>query len=236
MFDQLDRDARAVRAAGADSAAEPLDHLRCASFVDRLTAAAGSGHSPSRAPVQLQVVMSMSSLLGLDSEPAWLHGYGVITRSTVQQLVDAGDVTITRLFCDPYAGGVVATDPTRYTPSGGLRHAVVCRDRHCRMPVCTARIRQLDHIKARVDGGLTDRTNLHGLSELCHLAKHHPRWRVDGDADGVVTWRTPTGHTYRSHPPPAVAHGTGPPRSLDDDPTIPAWLSREQRLRRIDAA
>jgi hypothetical protein len=100
-FEQLDRDARAAKAAAAD---DPLDHLRCASFVHRLAdfgvesdGAGGAG----RAPVDLQVVMSLSGLLGLDSEPAWLHGYGVITRTTVQQLVAAGDVTLTRLFCDP---------------------------------------------------------------------------------------------------------------------------------------
>lgn len=180
--------------------------------------------------------MSLSSLLGLDSEPAWLNGYGVITRSTVQQLVAAGDVTLSRLFGDPLTGAVVASDPTRYTPSDGLRHAIVCRDRCCRMPVCAARVRHLDHIQARVDGGLTDPHNLQGLSELCHLTKHHPGWRVHGDGRGTVFWQTPTGHTYGSSPPPAVAYGTGPPPAPDDDLTVPAWLSHQQRLRRLLAA
>jgi hypothetical protein len=71
--------------------------------------------------------------------------------------------------------------------------------------------------------------------QLCHLAKHHPGWHVRGDARGVVSWQTPTGHTYRSQPPPEVAHGTGPPPEPDDDLTVPAWLSQEQRVRRLAA-
>ncbi len=57
----------------------------------------------------------------------------------------AGETTLTRLLCDRVTGAVMVADPTRYRPDAATRHAVVCRDRHCRFPVCTARVRDLDH-------------------------------------------------------------------------------------------
>ncbi len=121
-----------------------------------------------------------------------------------------------------------ADRPQAYQPSNRLRHAVGCRDRHCRMPVCTARVRHLDHIQARLDHGLTTTDNLHGLCERSHLAKHHPGWTLKGSADASVMWTTPTGHTYASTPPPVTGVGTGPPGDPDTIVDSPTWLSRRQ--------
>lgn len=182
------------------------------------------------APVTVQVVISLSSLLGLDSQPGHLQGYGTISPTHIRRLLAGGDTTITRLLCDPVTGGVVVTDPTKYRPTAGLRHAATCRDRHCRLPVCAARIRHLDHILARIEGGLTTEDNIQGLCERSHLAKHQPGWRVWGNAATCVTWQTPTGHTYRSLPPPATGYGTGPPPEYDNPLDLPDWLSHHQHL------
>lgn len=182
-------------------------------------------------PVHVQVVISLATLLGLDSKPAYLDGYGTITSTALRRIFEAGDVTLTRLLCDPISGGVMVADPTRYQPSDKLRHAAGCRDRHCRMPVCQARVRHLDHLQARVDAGLTTEENLQGLNERCHLTKHHPGWKVTGDASSVITWQTPTGHRYPSLPPPALGYGNGPPPEFDNPLELPDWLSRQQRLR-----
>ncbi|HYO32213.1 MAG TPA: hypothetical protein VES21_05140, partial [Nocardioidaceae bacterium] len=164
------------------------------------------------ARVQVQVVIALSSLVGLDSRGGDLPGYGTLPAGVVRDLAAADDVTLSRLLCDPDTGTVLQADPSAYVPSAAMRHAIGCRDRRCRMPVCGARIRHLDHIQARVDSGLTTTANLHGLCQRSHLAKHHPAWRVSGDADNTVTWTTPTGRIYTSTPPPATGHGTGPPR------------------------
>jgi hypothetical protein len=249
-FTRCDDAARKARGAGA---ADSLDQLRCDTFVDimlRFPEAAGRSSdaggpdageplerssAPAR-PVSVSVVISLSSLLGLDSRPGWLDGYGAITPGTAQRIVAGGDPTLRRLLCDPVTGATMVADPTRYTPSPALAHAVSCRDRRCRLPVCEARIRHLDHIQARADAGLTTRDNVHGLCVRSHLAKHHPGWRVTGDAEGVVTWQTPTGHRYRSLPPPATGYGSGPPGELDGPLDLPEWLSSQQRLRRELAA
>jgi hypothetical protein len=251
-FTRCDDAARAARRAGAP---QTLDQLRCDAFVDTMLrfpegtpaqASAGepcdgTGHdedaappglcAPPARPVSVSVVISLTTLLGLDSRGAWLDGYGTVTAGTAQRIIASGDVTIRRLLCDPVTGATMVADPTRYTPSPALAHAVSCRDRRCRLPVCNARIGHLDHIRARADAGLTTRDNLEGLCERSHLAKHHPGWHVSGDADTVVTWQTPTGHRYDSVPPPATGYGTGPPGELDNPLHLPTWLSFQQRLR-----
>ncbi|MGI8434872.1 MAG: DUF222 domain-containing protein [Nocardioidaceae bacterium] len=184
----------------------------------------------SRPTVSVQVVISLSTLLGLDSRSAHLEGYGAINARAVGRILASGEATLSRLLCDPLSGAVMVADPARYSPTAGLIHATTCRDRHCRMPVCDARVRDLDHIQAAADAGLTSESNLHGLCERSHLAKHHPGWHVEGDATGVVTWTTPTGRRYPSLPPPATGYGTGPPRAPDDEDDINAWWSSHQRL------
>lgn len=238
---RIDTDARRLRREGDP---RNLDQLRCDLFAQALASAtdgtatcpaaestaSGPGAAASRPAVSVQVVISLASLLGIDSRCGYLDGYGGINPSVIRDLLGSTDVTMTRLLCDPVGGSVMVADPTRYTPTAGLKHATGCRDRHCRLPVCTARVRHLDHIQARVDAGLTTEQNLQGLCERSHLAKHHPGWHVHGDATSVVTWTTPTGHRYTSKPPPATGYGTGPPRQLDDTIDLPGWLSQQQHL------
>ena len=237
-FESLDAAARARRG-GGDQAT--LDSLRCDELVQALTSTARGcddqqAGATQRPRVSVQVVISLSSLLGLDSRCGLLRGYGSVTPGVVRRIVSAGDTTLSRLLCDPVTGSVVVADPTKYRPDAATRHAVGCRDRHCRLPVCTARVRDLDHTQAYHDGGLTRPDNLQGLCERSHLAKSHPGWRVSGNAETVLTWTTPTGHRYPSHPPPATGYGTGPPADLDAPLHPPDWLSASQRLRTCLAA
>jgi hypothetical protein len=242
-FARCDEMARAAKHGGAT---ETLDQLRCDAFTgimlgdvsgtagegeeERAAGAAATGAQPPR-PVAVSVVIALTTLLGLDSKSACLDGYGAISAGAARSMIKAGDPTLTRLLCDPVTGATIVADPTRYTPTQALAHAISCRDRQCRMPACGARIRHLDHIQAKVDAGLTTSDNLHGLCERSHLAKHHPGWRVTGDARFAVTWQTPTGHRYTSTPPPATGYGTGPPCELDTPLEPPDWLSFQQRLR-----
>lgn len=75
------------------------------------------------------------------------------------------------------------------------------------MPVCQAPIRQADHIRRHTDRGRTATGNGHGLSVRCHHLRDLPGWHLTGTADHTI-WHTPTGHRYRSRPPPALGWGT----------------------------
>jgi hypothetical protein len=249
-YRHLDESARAQRHSGDP---RTLDQLRsdafAAALAGRLCACAASTDSddmPESAlgprarsggagagTTSVQVVISLASLLGLDSRSAQLDGYGSISAGAARAMIGSGDFTLTRLLCDPDTGEVVFADPMTYSPGARLAHAVRCRDRYCRMPVCSARVQHLDHIQSRADAGLTTSDNLEGLCLRSHLAKHHPGWGVRGDANHTLTWTTPTGREYESHVPPATGDGTGPPGELDGPLRVPGWFSREQRTAQV---
>ena len=65
------------------------------------------------------------------------------------------------------------------------------------------KIRHHDHIHAYTDGGLSTADNGQGLCIRSHTLKHLPGWKVTAN-DKATIWRTPTGHTYTSHPPPVL--------------------------------
>jgi hypothetical protein len=75
------------------------------------------------------------------------------------------------------------------------------------MPWCEAPIRHADHVRRHADGGPTGLANGAGLCEACNHVKEATDWRADVLPHGVIAFTTPTGHRYRSHPPPAPGHG-----------------------------
>lgn len=233
-WSRIDDLARTCRTAGDP---HTLDQLRADLLAKALSEAdldtqpdADARHRRARRPVSVQVTIALTSLLGLDSRSGRLDGYGAITPSATRDIIAAGDTTLTRLLVDPVTGAVIVADPTKYRPDTATKHAVTCRDWHCRLPVCTARVRDLDHKHAYADDGRTTPDNLQGLCKRSHSAKSHPGWSVTGDTDTATTWRTPTGHEYTSLPPPSTGYGTGPPHELNDLPIRLDWLTTRQRL------
>ena len=201
-WQSLDQHARSLRAAGDPRS---LDHLRCDSFVERL-----SGAAPGATPVEVQVVISAATLLGLDSVPARLSGYGALPAGIARGLARGPDTFFRRLVTDPIEGRLLARGDRRYRIPKVLREAVIARDQCCRSPGSTARIREVDHVDDHAHGGRTCGANLQGFGVRSHHAKHHPGFDVVGDANGEVTWVTPTGHRYSSSPPPVLGHGSKP--------------------------
>jgi hypothetical protein len=114
-------------------------------------------------------------------------------------------VFLRRLFTDPVTGIIVNCDPRRRRFDGVLAKLLVYRDQHCRDPYCDAPIRHLDHIQAHASGGPTTSTNGRGLCERGNYVRSMPGFtvRLVDRVRHIVETTTPTGHTYRSHPPPA---------------------------------
>ena len=108
-----------------------------------------------------------------------------------------------RLLVDPVDGTLkVRENRARHFDSATAGH-IHTRDRWCRQPGCDLKIRHKDHIHAYIDGGETTPGNGQGLCTRSHTLKHLPGWSVT--AQGSSTgWKTPTGHTYISHPPPVL--------------------------------
>jgi hypothetical protein len=177
----------------------------------RLTGAPGSGGS---IDVEVGLVMSERTLLRGGNDPgvltdhqgrAFAHVPAILARALVRQ---ADRAWLSRLYAAPNTGELVAMDSHRRTFTGRLRRLLVWRDQTCRMPWCEAPIRHADHVRAWANGGPTGLANAAGLCESCNYLKQAPGWATEVIAPQghVIRITTPTGHQYRSQPPPAPGH------------------------------
>ncbi len=149
----------------------------------------------------VQVTVPITMLMGLDEQPGELAGYGPIPAPLAQEIAAGG--TWRRLLTDPQSGVLLDHGRTTYTPPAGLADFVRARDVVCRFCTCgqPAARADLDHTVAYADGGPTSDRNLYAGCRHHHLGKTHaPGWHVEQHDDGRITWTTPTGHSYTSHP------------------------------------
>lgn len=200
----LRRDAETIKAARDGRG---LGQIMADLFVERLT-------GQSRAddvPVEIQLVLTPDSLLGLENTPAMLPGHGPLPAALAREMVlddGAADARIwlRRIFTDDVAR-VVSLDPRRRHFPRAVRRLLRTRDGVCRFPFCDAPIRHDDHIVAAVLGGPTTVENGQGLCARHNQTKSRAGWRswVD-DAVQVpdILTSTPTGHRYRSPVPPVL--------------------------------
>jgi hypothetical protein len=185
-----------------------------ASEVVEVTSAGSAGRTPCpsrRRPVtQIHVTVAMSTLLGLDDQPADLAGYGPVSAETARALAEGG--VWQRLVTDPLSGAVLDLGRTRYRPSAALAAHVRARDRTCVQPSCSAPAASCDldhtrefHAQRGRDPsdeplGTTSADNLEPLCHRDHLVKTEGGFRLRQRAPGEFVWVTPTGHVYEVQP------------------------------------
>jgi hypothetical protein len=179
------------------------DQIMADTLVERVTGQSAAGDPP----VEVQLVMSVSSLLGGDDEPAELLGGGPIPAPAARAMVRDTEalVWVRRLFTRADDGALVAMESCRRLFPDGLRKLLVLRDQVCRTPWCGAPIRHGDHVVPSADGGSTTEANGQGLCAACNYAKQAPGWHAEPGPEGAgssVETTTPTGHAYLSRPPP----------------------------------
>ncbi len=220
-------DARAVRGAANDD--RTADQRRADALVrlgvDALDAdtlvGASCGKLPSRHGLRpaVSVTVAMSTLLGLDEQPAELDGHGPIPAALARRLAADPTGTWRRLVTDEL-GRLIDYGRASYRPPAALAEHVIARDRTCRFPNYKrqARTCELDHRIAWQSGGRTSETNLHALCPRHHHLKHETGWTCRASPDGSITWTSPTGHRYREPPDPyAVDTTTGRPNEAATD-------------------
>jgi hypothetical protein len=89
----------------------------------------------------------------------------------------------------------------RYIPSRKLKHLIRARTARCCAPGCGAQAitGEIDHTVPYPAGETCE----HNLSPPCsrhHHAKHAPGWKLEQTEPGVMTWTTPSGRRYTTHP------------------------------------
>ncbi|WP_332642707.1 HNH endonuclease signature motif containing protein, partial [Aeromicrobium sp.] len=169
-------------------------------LVERVT---GVAHADA-IDVEIQLVMDAPTMLGQDGEPVDLVGYGPISPDVSDDLIaHAPTVSIRRLLTDPVDGTLLVREPRRRRFDSPTRRYIRTRDQICRMPGCDAKIRDDDHIHDHSLGGVSTAGNGQGVCKWSHSMKSLPGWRVTSVGRATI-WQTPTGHTYRSDPPPLL--------------------------------
>jgi hypothetical protein len=177
-------------------------------LVERVT----GRHAAVPTPIAVNLVLSDETLLGGDSAPADICGYGPIPAAVARAMV-CGAVadrrsraTLRRLYAHPRSGAMVAMESGVRLFPRGLASFIEMRDGRCRTPYCDAPIRHRDHAQPWAEGGPTTAANGLGLCEQCNYTKETDGWRVvtgiDGNRTHTAEFATPTGHTYRSAAPP----------------------------------
>jgi hypothetical protein len=185
-----------LRSAGDE---RTLDQIMCSTLVERVT---GAAHA-SDTTVEVGIVIDLPTLLGTADNPVELVGHGPIAPAVADEIIGNAHRTFyRRLITDPITGTLIARDERRRLFNRGQAGYIRARDGHrCRQPGCDCRIRDIDHITAHSEGGPTRENNGQGLCRRSHIFKHLPGWKVTTRPDGTITWRTPSGHTYRSKTP-----------------------------------
>jgi hypothetical protein len=169
-------------------------------LVERVT---GLQH-PDDVDVEINLVLDAETLVANGTNPVDLEGYGPISPDVADEIIArAPRASVRRLLVDPVDGTLIVREPRRRRFDGPTSAHIKTRDRRCRQPGCDLKIRHNDHIHAYERGGLTVRENGQGLCPRSHTLKHQPGWHVRSEGNATV-WRTPTGHEYRSEPPPVL--------------------------------
>ncbi len=167
-------------------------------------------------PVEVQVVMSDTTLLGADDSPAQIPGYGPLPAGTARDLLKHADedakAWLRRLYTHHKTGALTQVESQRRVFPRGMRRFITTRDATCRTPWCDAPIRHIDHIHDHAQGGTTSLSNGQGLCERCNYLKQTPGWTTETlnrPARGAAAPR-PDHHPHRTHLP---LHRATPPTS-----------------------
>jgi len=168
-------------------------------------------------PIAVNLVLSDETLLGGDSAPADICGYGPIPAAVARAMVssavtDHGSrATLRRLYAHPRTGALLAMESRARLFPRGLAAFIELRDQRCRTPYCDAPIRHRDHAQPWAEGGATTADNGLGSCERCNYAKEAAGWRVKTSGENhthTAKFTTPTGAQYRSGAPPRIRTDT----------------------------
>ncbi len=142
---------------------------------------------------------------------AELDVLGPVSREVARRLACDAKLLVS---ADGPDGQSLSLGRTRRDPSDAQRIEIRRRDKGCRFPGCThTEFTDVHHVRHWVDNGTTDLCNLVELCDQHHRHVHELGWKVSGDANVELTFRSPTGRLSTSTPSPVFRSARdGPPR------------------------
>ncbi len=199
-------------AAGADAAGGAVGAAGPAKPAKPAKPAGSAGAAGSRA--EIQVIVTLDTLLGLSQNPAVVPGLGPVNADIARVLAADGRW---QAWVVDAAGALTATGSQGYVPSDPLARFVRAREPHCRMPGCRqpAWRSDLDHTIPWPIGPTTP-ANLGPLCRRHHVLKTHAGWQLEPvhepsdhtdhtPAGPAWRWRTPAGFTIHDNAEPPAA-------------------------------
>jgi hypothetical protein len=176
----------------------------CASDSIQPDLGGGSGMEPAKraAPIPacnhptkplLYVVVNLSTLLGIDDDPAYLDGQGLLDADTARKLLaDAKRAYVT----PPQEESAAAAE--RYRPSRKLQALLRAGELCCQFPGCNKPVSwtDLDHQHAHGDGGRTVGSNMGPLCRFHHRLKTFTPWCQYQDHWKRTVFTSPEGRRY----------------------------------------
>jgi uncharacterized protein DUF222 len=163
---------------------------------------------------QINVTVSLATLLGLDDQAGDLDGYGPIPAELARRIAADESGTWRRLVTDPL-GHLIDYGQTTYRPPQHLRDFVNARDRECVGIGCHRQAQRCDHDHTVPfsQGGSTSASNLSPQCQRHHYLKHHADWHNHRNPDGTTTWTSPSGRSYTKPAPEYPIDHTRPAAS-----------------------
>jgi hypothetical protein len=147
------------------------------------------------------VVHADLSLLAGGEGSAELDALGPVSREVARRLACDAKVLVS---ADGPGGQALNLGRARRDPSDAQRIEIRRRDKGCRFPGCShTEFTDVHHVRHWTNGGPTDLANLVELCDQHHRAIHEMGWKVSGDANIELTFRSPTGRLSTSTPSPA---------------------------------
>ena len=172
---------------------------------------------PRRGVGELQVVVDLTTLLGLTENPGLAAGYPVPAEIARELADECG--AMRRIVTDPVTGHLLDYGHRTYLPAP-LKKFIAARDGTCRSPGCgqPAGRSQLDHIEPYPTGP-SNTHNTHSLCKRDHDSKTAGDFHViEHDSSGRMYWRTRDGQQGVLGPRPYLGDPADQPSS--DAPSI----------------
>ncbi len=157
------------------------------------------------------VVHADLSFLAGGEGGAELDVLGPVSREVARRLACDAKVLVS---ADGADGRSLNLGRARRDPSDAQRIEIRRRDKGCRFPGCThTEFTDVHHVLHWTNDGRTDLDNLVELCDQHHRFVHEMGWRISGDANVELSFRSPTGRMTTSTPSPAFrgAARDGPP-------------------------
>jgi hypothetical protein len=140
------------------------------------------------------------SFLRGSSGGAEVERLGLLSREAIRRI--SCDATVTLALDDAFGHTMFEGRAKRFATET-QRREVQRRDRRCRFPGCPNSIfTDVHHVVHWIDQGTTDLPNLVTLCDHHHHRVHEGKWRVTGNANGILRFVGPSGHPMTSRPSP----------------------------------